>query len=74
MDPSKIEAIIKWPQPVDGKGMQHFMGAANFHREFSQEFARIAVPLNECYSKENYLDSRICPNISETQRFVSEKH
>jgi hypothetical protein len=44
----KVEAINNWPQPIDGKKMQRFMGAANFHREFSHEFARIAAPLNEC--------------------------
>jgi len=48
MDPKKIDAIINWPRPVDGKSMQRFMGAANFHREFTHEFAKIAAPLEEC--------------------------
>ena len=48
MDPKKIESIASWPQPKDGKGMQRFMGAANFHREFSHEFAKLAAPLDEC--------------------------
>jgi hypothetical protein len=48
MDPKKIESIVNWPKPVDGKGIQRFMGAANFHREFTHEFARIAAPLDEC--------------------------
>jgi hypothetical protein len=50
MDPKKIEVIVNWPRPMIGKTMQRFMGAANFHREFSSEFARIAAPLNECRS------------------------
>jgi hypothetical protein len=50
MNPSKIKAIVQWLQPVDRKKMQCFMGATNFHREFSHEFARIAVPLDECHS------------------------
>ena len=48
MDPKKIEAITNWPRPINGKAMQRFMGAANFHREFSHEFAKIAAPLDEC--------------------------
>jgi len=47
MDPSKVKSILEWPKPMDGKSMQRFMGAANFHRDFSHEFARIAAPLEE---------------------------
>jgi hypothetical protein len=50
MDPKKIESIVNWPQPINGKAMQRFMGAANFHREFTHEFAKIAAPLDECRS------------------------
>src|SRR5271168_3855619 len=47
MDPQKIKAITEWPLPIDGKAMQCFLGAANFHREFSANYARIAAPLEE---------------------------
>ena len=47
MDPAKIKAICQWPRPVDGKALQRFLGAANFHREFSHQYARIAAPLDE---------------------------
>ena len=47
MDPLKVKAILNWTQPVDGKAMQRFMGAANFHREFSHKFSDIAAPLEE---------------------------
>jgi hypothetical protein len=46
MDPVKIKAITSWPTPIDGKALQRFLGAANFHRDFSQEYARIAAPLD----------------------------
>jgi hypothetical protein len=48
MDPQKVDSILKWPKPNDGKAMQRFLGAANFNREFSHQFAKIAAPLEEC--------------------------
>ena len=48
MDPLKVKAIMDWPKPVDSKAMQRFLGAANFHREFSDQFAKISAPLEEC--------------------------
>ena len=48
MDPAKVKAILEWQKPKDGKAMQRFLGAANFHRDFSHEFAKIAAPLEEC--------------------------
>lgn len=35
MDPKKSKAILEWPRPIDGKAMQRFLRAANFHRNFS---------------------------------------
>ena len=48
MDPAKVKAIVNWPKPVDGKGVQRFLGAAGFHRDFTPEYARISAPLEEC--------------------------
>ena len=48
MDPKKIESIVNWPRSINGKGVMRFMDAANFHREFTQDFARMAAPLDEC--------------------------
>ena len=48
MDPKKVKDILEWPRPVDGKAMQRFLGAANFHRDFSPDFAKVAAPLEEC--------------------------
>jgi hypothetical protein len=45
MDPVKIKSIENWPLPADGKAMQRFLGAANFHRNFSHKFAELASPL-----------------------------
>lgn len=47
MDPIKVKALFEWPMPVDGKAMQRFLGAANFHRGFSHKYAEISAPLEE---------------------------
>ena len=43
--PAKARALSQWPRPVDGKGMQRFLGAANFNREYWQDYARVTAPL-----------------------------
>ena len=40
MDPTKVEVIVKWSRPADGKAMQCFMGAANFHQDFHVSLPR----------------------------------
>jgi hypothetical protein len=47
MDPLKIKSIGNWPLPKDAKSLQRFLGAANFHREFTHEYARISAPLED---------------------------
>jgi hypothetical protein len=48
MDPRKVKSITNWPRPIDGKAMQRFLGAVNFNREFSAEFANKSAPLEAC--------------------------
>jgi transposase InsO family protein len=47
MDPEKVRAILDWTRPATGKAMQRFLGAANFNRGFSHEFATLSKPLDE---------------------------
>lgn len=46
MDPAKIKAIVNWERPKNGKAMQRFLGAVNYHRDFSPKFAEILAPLD----------------------------
>lgn len=41
MDPQKISAILEWPAPADKKGIQRFIGFANFYRKFIKGFSAI---------------------------------
>lgn len=45
MDDSKLQAVLNWPQPTTLKGLQRFLGFANFYRRFIRGFNTIAAPL-----------------------------
>src|SRR3954453_2031873 len=45
MDPRKVKSITNWQHSINGKAMQRFLGAVNFNREFSAEFANKSAPL-----------------------------
>ncbi|KAI7791583.1 hypothetical protein IRJ41_025951 [Triplophysa rosa] len=44
-DPAKTEAVAEWPVPDTRKGLQRFLGFANFYRRFIRNFGQIAAPL-----------------------------
>jgi len=52
MDPVKVEAITKWPQPRNLRDLRGFLGFANFYRRFIKDFARLARPLNDLTKKD----------------------
>ena len=41
----KIEAIQKWPRPMNTKQIESFLGLANYHREFIHQFSEKAASL-----------------------------
>ncbi len=52
MDPQKVAAIKEWQAPTTLKGVQGFLGFANFYRRFISRFSDIAQPLTELTKKE----------------------
>ena len=42
MDPIKIEAILKWPQPRTVTDVRSFTGFNNYYRKFIKGYAKIA--------------------------------
>ena len=50
-DPSKTEAVAKWPTPQSRREVQQFLGLANYYRRFVKNFAAIAGPLQRLTEK-----------------------
>lgn len=45
MGDQHIEAVRDWPVPCDVKGVERFLGFANYHCSYIPQFSRIASPL-----------------------------
>ena len=45
-DPSKVEAVKRWPRPRDVPGVRAFLGFASYYRKFVPGFSKIAGPLH----------------------------
>lgn len=45
MDPVKVTGIAEWPQPMNKKQVQSFLGFANFYCRFICDFSHHARPL-----------------------------
>jgi hypothetical protein len=52
MDPAKIQAIVEWPVPNTVKGVQSFLGFANFYRRFIKDYSKIAGLMSDFIRKD----------------------
>ena len=53
MDPAKVEAIVDWELPKSVKGVQSFLGFANFYRRFIKDFSGLTRPLTDLVRKDS---------------------
>jgi hypothetical protein len=51
-DKSKIECVLKFPQPQTPKEIKSFLGLVGYYRRHISEFATIAKPLNNLLKKD----------------------
>jgi hypothetical protein len=53
IDPSKIEVIVKWPEPKSVTEVRSFLGAVQYWRRFVPDFFFITTPLHALTSVKN---------------------
>jgi len=46
MDEEKIRTIKEWKEPMNMKGVQSFLGFANFYQRFIRHYSKIMTPLS----------------------------
>lgn len=51
VDPSKVEAVQKWPCPSTVTEIRSFLGLAGYYRRFAKDFSRIAASLTRLIQK-----------------------
>ena len=54
MDPEKVKAIAEWEAPTSVKGVQSFLGFANFYRRFIKDFSDLIRPLTDLTHKDRH--------------------
>ncbi|XP_021975263.1 uncharacterized protein LOC110870386 [Helianthus annuus] len=51
VDPSKIDAVMKWVPPKSPTEIRSFLGLAGYYRRFIPDFSKIALPLTRMTRK-----------------------
>ncbi|XP_020225460.1 uncharacterized protein LOC109807353 [Cajanus cajan] len=51
VDPSKVEAVLKWEAPKSVSEVRSFLGLAGYYRRFIEGFSKLALPLTNLTRK-----------------------
>ncbi|KAI0992120.1 hypothetical protein K3495_g16066, partial [Podosphaera aphanis] len=75
MDPTKVQTIEEWKPPTNVRGVQSFLGFANFYRRFIKDYSKIASPLFALTRKDSpFLWTSACQSAFDLLKtaFISE--
>lgn len=53
-EPSKVQAMVRWPTPTSAKDLRIFLGLTGFYRKFIKNYASIAAPLTTLLCKDAF--------------------
>jgi len=53
VDPSKVEAILKWERPRSATEIRSFVGLAGYYRRFIEGYSKIVAPLTQLTRKDH---------------------
>ncbi|MBW0479123.1 hypothetical protein O181_018838 [Austropuccinia psidii MF-1] len=53
MDSSKVQQILNWPQPMNIKSLQSFLGFANFYCHFIKNYSKKVTALTSLLKKDS---------------------
>ncbi|GJZ50726.1 hypothetical protein Tco_0605241 [Tanacetum coccineum] len=67
VDKAKVDVIAKLPHPTTIKGVQSFLGHADFYRRFIKDFSKISPPMTHLLEKNTpFIFSNKCNQAFET--------
>ena len=52
VDPSKVEAVVKWESPKSATEIRSFVALAGYYRRFIERFSKIVAPLTQLTRKD----------------------
>ena len=52
VDPTKVEAVIKWESPRSTIEIKSFVGLTGYYRRFIEGFSKIVAPLTQLTRKD----------------------